>query len=227
MEQQDIKEIIKEWLEEWRNPPENLSNPEDDPETKKDKEKDKGKEKIGEQKKTEPVGEKRPTLQDELTMHLRKKRKAYREPYDPKLNSTDNEHVATSVQECLEGLMTTIVTSHNAMKTALDLRIVELKTMLERIAQMSTTAARPSASETPWGGSTLEGWTRFVCIFPTSVRLPSRIPIEKTGFIELNLIDILIETLQIVQVQVQEELREREISTYKKNEKLIKDNDQL
>lgn len=43
----------------------------------------------------------------------------------------------------------------------------------------------------------------------------------------MNLSNILIETLQLVQVQVQEELREREINTYQKNEKSTMDNDQL
>ena len=43
----------------------------------------------------------------------------------------------------------------------------------------------------------------------------------------MNLADISTKSLQLVQVQVQEELREREINTYQKNEKLTKDNDQL
>ena len=43
----------------------------------------------------------------------------------------------------------------------------------------------------------------------------------------MNLADIPTETLQLVQVQVQEELREREINIFQKNEKLTKDNDQL
>ena len=67
----------------------------------------------------------------------------------------------------------------------------------------------------------------MVRILPTSVRLPSRSQIEKTGFIEVNLAGIPTETLQLVEVQVQEELRERELSTYMQNEKLKKENDQL
>ena len=45
---------------------------------------------------------------------------------------SDYEGIATSVHESLEELMTAIITSQNAMKTALDLRIAELKTPLER-----------------------------------------------------------------------------------------------
>lgn len=43
----------------------------------------------------------------------------------------------------------------------------------------------------------------------------------------MNLVDIPTETLQLVQVQVHEELHEREYSTYKKNEQLTKEKDQL
>ena len=43
----------------------------------------------------------------------------------------------------------------------------------------------------------------------------------------MNLIAIPTNTLQIMQMQVREELRGREIKTYKKNEKLSKDNEEL
>ena len=43
----------------------------------------------------------------------------------------------------------------------------------------------------------------------------------------MNLKDIPIETLQLVQVQVHEELREWEYNTYERNKQLIKENDQL
>ena len=66
MDQQDIEEIIKEWPEEWRNLARDISDSDEDLEAGKDKEKDKGKEKIGEQKKKEPVGEKRKAPQEEL-----------------------------------------------------------------------------------------------------------------------------------------------------------------
>ena len=67
----------------------------------------------------------------------------------------------------------------------------------------------------------------MVHILPTSVRLPSRSLIEKTWFIEVGLVGIPIETLQMVQLQAQEELRERELSTYTQNDKLVKDNVKL
>ena len=64
----------------------------------------------------------------------------------------------------------------------------------------------------------------FCSHIPTSVRLPSGSPIEQIGFIEVDLAGIPTETLQMVQVQFQEELRERELTTYQQNEKLRKEN---
>ena len=43
----------------------------------------------------------------------------------------------------------------------------------------------------------------------------------------MDLAAIRTDTLQIVKVQVQEELRDRELATFQQNEKLAKDNDQL
>ena len=67
----------------------------------------------------------------------------------------------------------------------------------------------------------------MVQILPASVRLPSGSQIEQTGFIEVDLAGIPTKTLQMVQVQVHEELKERELSTYTQNEKLVKDNAKL
>ena len=53
-----------------------------------------------------------------------------------------------------------------------------------------------------------------------SVRLPLVSPIEQTWFIKVNLVGILTDTLQLVQVQVQEELREKEINR-KGNQQLL------
>ena len=121
--------------------------------------------------------------------------------------------------------MTTIVSSQTEMKSAMGIKIVELMTLLEQASQIPTLT--PSTSGTLQGGSTSHGRSRLVLILPTSVRLPSGSQIEKTGFIEVDLAGIPIETLQIVQVQVHEELRERELSNYRQNEKLKKDTDQL
>ena len=60
-----------------------------------------------------------------------------------------------------------------------------------------------------------------------SVRIPSGSPIEQTWFIKVDLAGIPTDTLQMIQVQVQEELRDREVATYQQNEKLAKENDQL
>lgn len=123
--------------------------------------------------------------------------------------------------------MIAIVTLQNAMKVVLDQRIAELKALLERTPQMPIVPTTSSTSETPRGDSMSEGRTLFVHILLISIRLFSRSPIDQNGFIEVNLADIPTETLQLVQVQVDEELREREYNTYQKNEQLIKDNDQL
>ena len=128
LSQADIEEIIKEWSDEWRNPNDIHSDSEQD----SDKEVNKGKQKLGEGKGKEKQSEseKRPASQDETTSHHRKKRKATRDPYEPKLNPKDYDHITTSVQETLEGSMTAIVTSQHAMRTKLDNKIEELKTLL-------------------------------------------------------------------------------------------------
>ena len=108
--------------------------------------------------------------------------------------------------------MTMIVSSQTEMKSALDMKIMELKTLLERTTQIPT--ATTSTFGTPRGGSTVQGRTRCVRILPTSVRLPSRSPIEQTGFIEVDLEGIMTDTLRMVQVQVEEELRDKELVTY-------------
>ena len=74
------------------------------------------------------------------------------------------------------------------------------------------------------GSSTTQGCTCVIQILPTSVRISPSIQVEKAGFIEVDLVGILIETLQMVQLQVHEELRECYLSTYAQNEKLMKDN---
>ena len=83
--------------------------------------------------------------------------------------------------------MTVIVTLQNAMKIELDLRIVELKTLLERTPWMLIALTLVSTSGTPEGDSTSEGRKQFVRILSISVRLPSRIPIDQTEFIKVNL----------------------------------------
>ena len=141
MEQQDVEEIIKEWSEEWKNPAVDISDSDEE------KEKEKGKEKIGEKKKKEHTREKRKTSQAEPQPHKRPNMKAHKKPTTPQLGSDDYDNIATCVQETLEGSMTTIVISRSEMKSVLDMKIVELKTLLERASQILTTA--PSTSGTP------------------------------------------------------------------------------
>jgi hypothetical protein len=137
MSQMDIEEILKEWPEEWRNPVDSSSNSEDITHRHTDK----GKNKQVEGKSTEnhPEAKKRPALQSEATPHARKKRKAIRRPYEPKLSTKDCEHITTSVQETMKESMTVIVTLQQAMQMVLDNKMVELKTLLQRAHQVQPT----------------------------------------------------------------------------------------
>ena len=81
-----------------------------------------------------------------------------------------------------------LVSLQIALKSALDIHIAELKTLMERALQLLTPT--PRTFETLQVGSTSQGWMRFVQILPTSVRLPSRSQVEKTGFIEVDLAGI-------------------------------------
>lgn len=65
-----------------------------------------------------------------------------------------------------------------------------------------------------WGDPTLQEHTRVIQIVPTNVWLPLGVKVEQAGFIEINLVGIPIESLQLVQTQVKEELKEREQTTY-------------
>lgn len=94
--------------------------------------------------------------------------------------------------------MTTIVTSQTAVKSAIDMQIAELKTLMEQASQLLTSTQ--GTSETSRRGSTSQGLTHLVQILPTSVRLPSEIQIEQTWFIEVDLVGIPTETLQMVQL---------------------------
>ena len=131
------------------------------------------------------MGEKRKAPEEELMSGKKFKRKAHKaSPVEDKFSIDDIDKIANHVYQTLEDSITTIVTLHNAMKSAVDQRIAELKTLLERTSQMSTNPATLSTSKTPWGDSISKGRTRFVHILLTSVRLPSGSPIDQTGFID-------------------------------------------
>lgn len=74
-------------------------------------------------------------MQSEPVVHARKKTKAIRQPYEPKLSIEDYELIAKSVRETIEESMTMIVTSQQAMQMVLDSKMAELKTFLERVHQ--------------------------------------------------------------------------------------------
>lgn len=219
MEQEDVEKIIKEWLEEWKTIAIDISD------FDKEKDKEKGKEKIGDKKDKELTGQKCKSLQDDPKPHKRPKMKAHKKPIEAQLGSDDYENITTCMQETLEAPMTSIVSSQTVLKSAIDMQIADLKTLMERASQLPTPT--PSTYRTLWGGSTVQGKTCFIQILPASVRLPSGSQVEQTGFIEVDLARFPIETLQMVQLQVHEELREWELSTYMQNEKIVKDNAKL
>ena len=61
----------------------------------------------------------------------RKKMKVHRPPSDAQLGVTDYEGIAHYVKDTLEGSMTAIVSLETDMKSTLDMKIVEMKTLLE------------------------------------------------------------------------------------------------
>ena len=119
----------------------------------------------------------------------------------------------------MEESMTGIVTSQQAMQMVLDNKMAELKTLLHRAhqAQLAQSSTRTPREEFV----SKEGLTRFIRLVHQSVILPSGSPIQQSGFIEVNLIAVPTETLQVVQTQVQEEIRVREANTYRQNLKLL------
>ena len=111
-----------------------------------------------------------------------------------------------------EGSCLWIVTAQTTMKSTLDFQIVELKTIMERASQLTTQT--PSTLGSPWGDHIAQERTWVIQIVPTSVRLPPSVEVEQAGFIEIDLVGIPIESLQMVQTQVHEELKERELIMY-------------
>ena len=128
MDKEDIEQIVKEWLKEWKNSAENVSHS-DDEETLKDK--DRGKEKVCKKKEKRCTLEKQKASQDESKPHKRKNLRAHKLPTDAQLGSANYDCIATYMQETLEGSMIGIVSSQTAMKSVMDMQIVELNTLLE------------------------------------------------------------------------------------------------
>ena len=62
--------------------------------------------------------------------------KAHRPTSDVHLGLDDYELITNQVQETLDALIVAIVTVQTAMKSTLDLQIVELKTIVERASQI-------------------------------------------------------------------------------------------
>ena len=79
--------------------------------------------------------------------HKRQNMKAHKLPTHAQLGLDDYDNIATCVQETLEGSMTSIVSLQTKMKSVMDLKIAELKTLLERALQIPTTTT--STSRTP------------------------------------------------------------------------------
>ena len=96
-------------------------------------------------------------LQKELPPKKRQKMKAQRKPTTPQLGTNDYDNIGKCVQETLEESMTAIVSSQTEMKSTLDMKIVELKTLLERATQIPTTTT--TTFGTLRGESTSQGRT--------------------------------------------------------------------
>ena len=221
MDSTDIDHITKEWLEEWKGSFVDLS----DSEEEATKDKGKGKEKAGEKQEKEQVGEKHKALQEDQPQQKRTKTKAHRLTSYVHLGLDDYGLITTWVQKSLEPPMTATITMQTSMKSALDMQISELKTIVERASQLTT--KKPSMSGSLRGDLTSQERTRVIRIMPTSMRIPPSVEVEQVGFIEVDLTGIPIESLQLVQTQVQEELKEHELITHAQNEKLQKENYQL
>ena len=198
MEPTDIDQIIKECPDEWKGSSIEVSDSEE--ETTKDK--GKGKEKAGENLDKERVGEKHKAPQEEQPEQKKMKTKSHRNSSNVHLGSNDFKFIANQVQEILDAPMIVIVTAQTTMKSALDLHITELNTIMERESQLTTQT--PSTSGSLQGSSTLQRLTRVIQIFPTSIKLAPSIEVEHAGFIEFDLARIPIESLKMVQPQVHE-----------------------
>ena len=77
----------------------------------------------------------------------RQKRKAHKPQKGAQLGSADYEGISFHVQDTLEESMTAIVISQTEIKSALDMKIAKLKTLLERTVQIPT--ATTTSSGTP------------------------------------------------------------------------------
>ena len=115
---------------------------------------------MGEPKKKDHAGEKWKAPKEETISGKRFKWKAHKHPpISDKLSEGDIDNISFHVHESMEESVSTIVISQNAMKVVIDQRIAELKTLLERAAQMPIVPATQSTFETPWDDSMTEGRT--------------------------------------------------------------------
>ena len=204
MELMDIDQIIKEWLDEWK------GSTIGDIDLEEDTKKDKGKGK-------EQAPKKRKTPQEEQNPMKKMKTKAHKPTLDVHLGSDDYELFAHRVHETLDAPMMTIVTAQTEMKSALDLQIATLNTIVENASQMQFMTQIPSTFGSQQGDSPAQGCSRSIHILPTSIRLSPGIEFEHMRFIEVDLSRIPVESLQMVQEQVNEEIRECEMITYAQN----------
>ena len=163
MEPTNIDEIIKECLKEWKGSA--IKDSDSEEETTKDK--GKGKEKAREKENKERVGEKCKATQEDQPQPKKMKTKSHRPISDVHLGLDDYELIATRVLETLDAPMTTIVTTQTAMKSALDVQIAELKTIVERASQL--TSQTPSTSGSWRGDSTAREHTHVIQIFPPTL----------------------------------------------------------
>ena len=84
------------------------------------------------------MGEKCKATQEAQPPHKRTKSKSHKPPSEDQLGLDNYENIATRVQETLDPLMTVLVSSQTTLKSALDIHIDQLKTLMERASQLQT-----------------------------------------------------------------------------------------
>ena len=210
---EDVEQIIKEWPEEWKNIE---AKCDDDIESEKDPKEpppdlEKGKEKLGDKRKPSAT-----------KLAPRKKLRLLDEPAALHLASEEVEGLVARIQEKIDQPITKMVTAQTAMRSIFQAQFIELRSMVEKVAQSSLTTPSRSESGVSHPETSKPGKTRIVKIQPTMISLPTGVKVIDVGPIDIDLARIPLKTLNLVQREVATELQEREQATYQANEELRK-----
>ena len=107
-----------------------------------------------------------------------------------------------------------MVTAQTAMRSIFEAQFVELRSMVEKVAQSSLTTPSRAESGVSRPETSKAGKTRIVKIQPTMISLPTGVKDADVGPIEIDLARVPLKTLNLVQREVTAELQEREQATY-------------